>query len=108
MTAGHGNTRRPRRLLVIAAVCVLAAVVLVGPEPRLAQDVARDRCQDDVRKQLASPKGVEPSRITVWNASGMINAEAQVGGTIHHPFTCRAYFVDGNLADTLVLFDHAH
>ncbi|MFL0177667.1 hypothetical protein ACJH6H_07445 [Mycobacterium sp. SMC-21] len=112
---------------------------LVRPEPRLAQDVARDRCQADVRKQLASPdsaqlsdvrsvagtletdgqdmfplmtdeplKGVDHSRITVWNVSGMVDAKAEAGGTIRDPFTCRAYFVDGNLADTLVLFDHAH
>ncbi|MCX8561913.1 hypothetical protein OS122_13550 [Mycolicibacterium mucogenicum] len=112
---------------------------LIGSSPRPAQDVARERCQADVRKQLASPesaqlsdvrsaagglqadgqdmfplmtdeplKGVDHSRITVWNVSGMIDAKAEAGGTIHDPFTCRAYFVDGNLADTLVLFDHAH
>ena len=112
---------------------------LARPEPQLAQDVARDRCQADVRKQLASPdsaqlsdlrsvagtletdgqdmfplmtdeplKGVDHSRITVWNVSGMVDAKAEAGGTIRDPFTCRAYFVDGNLADTLVLFDHAH
>lgn len=137
--------------LGIAAVCVLAlaalAVIavkthgfgLVGPAPRQAQDVARDRCEADVRKQLAAPataklsdvravagaleadgrdmfalmtdeplKGVDHARITVWNVSGTVDAQAEVGGTIHDPFTCRAYFVDGNLADTLVLFDHAH
>ncbi|MDX1878039.1 hypothetical protein SBE55_09435 [Mycolicibacterium sp. 141076] len=112
---------------------------LARPEPQLAQDVARDRCQADVRKQLASPDsaqlsdvrsvagtletdgqdmfplmtdepltGVDHSRITVWNVSGMVDAKAEAGGTIRDPFTCRAYFVDGNLADTLVLFDHAH
>jgi hypothetical protein len=151
MTADHGERRRPRRLLVIAAVCVLTLAILtvigvktrgfglMSPEPRPAQDVARDRCQDDVRKQLASPdsaqlsgvrsvageletdgqdmfplmmdeplKGVDHSRITVWNVSGTIDAKAEAGGTIHDPFTCRAYFVDGNRVDTLVLFDHAH
>ena len=151
MTADHGERRRPRRLLIIAAVCVLTLAVLavigvktrgfglMGPEPRPAQDVARDRCQGDVRKQLASPdsaqlsgvrsvagaletdgqdmfplmmdepmKGVDHNRITVWNVSGTIDAKAEAGGTIHDPFTCRAYFVDGNLVDTLVLFDHAH
>lgn len=150
MTGDHGKPRRAR-FLVIGAVCVLAIVILVvigvktrgfgliGPSPRPAQDVARERCQADVRKQLASPetaqlsdvrsaagglqadgqdmfplmtdeplKGVDHSRITVWNVSGMIDAKAEAGGTIHDPFTCRAYFVDGNLADTLVLFDHAH
>jgi len=151
MTADHGERRRPRRLLIIAAVCVLTltALAVIGvqtrgfglmrAEPRPTQDVARDRCQSDVRKQLASPdsaqlsgvrsvdgeletdgqdmcplmmdgplKGVDHSRITVWNVSGTIDAKAEAGGTIHDPFTCRAYFVDGNLVDTLVLFDHAH
>ena len=151
MTADHGEPRRPSRFLVIGAVCVLAGAVLAmiamkthgfglaRPEPQLAQDVARDRCQADVRKQLASAdsaqlsylrsvagtletdgqdmfplmtdeplKGVDHSRITVWNVSGMVDAKAEAGGTIRDPFTCRAYFVDGNLADTLVLFDHAH
>ncbi|MGX9672485.1 hypothetical protein [Mycobacterium sp. HM-7] len=138
-----------RQLLVIATACVLGVLAaiawkthgfgLVDPPPRLAHDVARDRCEADVRKQLAAPesaklsavravagaleadgqdmfalmtdeplKGMDHSRITVWNVSGTVDAQAEAGGTIHDPFTCRAYFVDGNLADTLVLFDHAH
>ena len=138
-----------RQLLAIATACVLGALAAIawkthgfgfmGPAPRQAQDVARDRCQADVRKQLASPtsaqlsdvravagalesdgrdlfpltmneplKGVDAARITVWNVSGTVDAQAEAGGTIHDPFTCRAYFVDGSLADTLVLFDHAH
>jgi hypothetical protein len=36
------------------------------------------------------------------------SSKAEAGGTIRDPFTCRADFVDGNLADTLALFDHAH
>ncbi len=140
-----------KKKLAIAAACVLVLAVLaviavkthgfgfVGPAPRQASDVARDRCEADVRKQLAAPgsaklsgvravtgaleadgqdmfalmtdeplKGVDHARITVWNVSGTVDAQAEAGGVIHDPFTCRAYFVDGNLADTLVLFDHAH
>ena len=36
-----------------------------------------------------------------------VNGDA-FGATIHDPFSCRAYFIDGNLAHTLVLFDHDH
>jgi hypothetical protein len=53
-------------------------------------------------------KDVDHSRITVWNVSGIVDARTEVGSTIHDPFTCRAYFVDGSLADTLVLFEHDH
>ncbi|MCV7360889.1 hypothetical protein H7K19_04915 [Mycolicibacterium neworleansense] len=53
-------------------------------------------------------KGIDPARITVWNVSGMVQAQTEVGSVIHDPFTCRAYFVDGNLADTLVVFDREH
>jgi hypothetical protein len=138
-----------RQLLVVATACLFGALAaiawkthgfgLVGPAPHQAHDVARERCEADVRKQLAAPesaalsavrsvagaleadgqdmfplmtdeplKGIDHSRITVWNVSGIVDAKAEAGGTIHDPFTCRAYFVDGNLADTLVLFDHAH
>ncbi|MEN3225265.1 hypothetical protein PUR22_31000 [Mycolicibacterium porcinum] len=101
--------------------------------------MAQQRCETDVRAQLASPstanlsevkataseldpdsrdlfsligndslKGVDHARITVWNVSGMVDAQTEVGTLMHDPFTCRAYFVDGALADTLVLFDHPH
>lgn len=53
-------------------------------------------------------KGVEHSRITVWNVSGTVDAQTESGSTIHDPFVCRAYFVDGNLADTLVVFEREH
>lgn len=53
-------------------------------------------------------KGVEHSRITVWNVSGVVDAPSEVGTTIHDPFTCRAYFIDDTLANTLVVFDHDH
>ncbi|MEX3741295.1 hypothetical protein [Mycolicibacterium porcinum] len=53
-------------------------------------------------------KGVEHSRITVWNVSGTVDAQTESGSTIHDPFVCRAYFVDGHLADTLVVFEREH
>lgn len=53
-------------------------------------------------------KGVEHSRIAVWNVSGTVDAQTESGSTIHDPFVCRAYFVDGNLADTLVVFEREH
>ena len=100
---------------------------------------AQDRCESDVLKRLASPstaklsnveaastvldpdskdlfsllvnplKGVDHSRITVLNVSGVVDVSGDAfGATIHDPFSCRAYFIDGNLAHTLVLFDHDH
>lgn len=53
-------------------------------------------------------KGVDASRITVLNVSGVANAPSQVGTMIADHFDCRAYFVDGALTHTLVVFDHAH
>jgi hypothetical protein len=53
-------------------------------------------------------KDVDPSRITVLNVSGVVDAPNEVGSTIQDHFDCRAYFVDGSLAHTLVLFDHGH
>jgi len=52
--------------------------------------------------------GVDHSRISVRSVEGVVEAPNEVGGTLHDPFTCRAYFVDGDLADTLVVFDHDH
>ena len=100
---------------------------------------AQNRCESDVLKRLASPstaklsnvevagtvldpdskdlfsllddplKGVDHSRITVLDVSGVVDVKGDAfGATIHDPFSCRAYFVDGNLANTLVLFDHDH
>jgi hypothetical protein len=100
---------------------------------------AQDRCESDVHKRLAAPstaklsnvevastdldpdskdlfsllddplKGVDHSRITVLNVSGVVDVNGDAfGAAIHDPFSCRAYFVDGNLAHTLVLFDHDH
>lgn len=53
-------------------------------------------------------KGVDRARITVLNVSGVVNAPSEVGSTIRDHFDCRAYFVDGTLQHTLVVFDHAH
>lgn len=100
---------------------------------------AQDRCESDVLKRLAAPstaklsnievastdldpdskdlfslledqlKGVDYSRITVLNVSGVVDVKGDAfGATIQDPFSCRAYFIDGNLAHTLVVFDHDH
>lgn len=53
-------------------------------------------------------KGIDTSRITVLNVSGVANAPSEVGSMIQDHFDCRAYFVDGALAHTLVVFDHGH
>ncbi|MGD9621626.1 MAG: hypothetical protein AB7G47_14860 [Mycolicibacterium sp.] len=53
-------------------------------------------------------KDIDAARITVLNVSGVVNAQNEFGSTIQDRFDCRAYFVDGSLAHTLVLFDHAH
>jgi hypothetical protein len=43
------------------------------------------------------------------NVSGVVDVNGDAfGATMHDPFSCRAYFIDGNLAHTLVLFDHDH
>lgn len=53
-------------------------------------------------------KGVDVSRITVLDVTGVVNSLNEFGSTIQDHFDCRAYFVDGSLAHTLVLFDHPH
>lgn len=52
--------------------------------------------------------GVDTGRITVLNVSGTVNAPSEVGTTLRDRFDCRAYFVDGALTHTLVVFDHGH
>jgi hypothetical protein len=65
--------------------------------------------KDQFSLTLAEPlKGADVSRITVLNVSGVVNVPNEVGSTLADHFDCRAYFLDGNLAHTLVLFDHAH
>ena len=53
-------------------------------------------------------KGVDTSRITVLDVTGVVNSRNEFGSEIQDHFDCRAYFVDGSLAHTLVLFDHPH
>lgn len=53
-------------------------------------------------------KGIDTARITVLNVSGVVNAPTEVGSTLQDHFDCRAYFVDGSLVHTLVLFEHQH
>lgn len=53
-------------------------------------------------------KGIDISRITVLNVSGVANAASEVGTTLQDHFDCRAYFVDGALVYSLVVFDHGH
>jgi hypothetical protein len=53
-------------------------------------------------------KGVDATRITVLNVSGVANSRNAFGSTIQDHFDCRGYFVDGSLVHTLVVFDHAH
>ena len=53
-------------------------------------------------------KGVDATRITVLNVSGVVNAQTEVGSTIQDHFNCRAYFVDGSLEHTLVVFEESH
>jgi hypothetical protein len=101
-------------------------------------DAAQQRCETDVVNRLASPstaqiskieamsdvldadsrdlfslleqplKGADHSRIKVWNVAGIVNSQNDFGDTMQSPFTCRAYFLDGNLVHTLVLLDHHH
>jgi hypothetical protein len=130
-------------LLCVAVVAVIAVLTkgfgMFG-DASSTERVAQDRCQTEVRDQLASPstttlsdlkaetstldpdskdlfkltldgplKGVDHSRITVWNVSGVAQEEKTAyGDAIHDRFDCRAYFVDGNLVDALVLFDRDH
>ncbi|MEO3760318.1 hypothetical protein ABGB19_18795 [Mycobacterium sp. B14F4] len=99
---------------------------------------ARERCERDVVARLMSPstaklldvtvtsaqldpevmdlfslldgplEGVDHSRITVRSVTGVVEAPSEVGGMLRDPFECRAYFVDDDLTDTLVVFDHDH
>lgn len=88
---------------------------LVAPDNATISDVRTETGTLDTEGRDFSPlatneslKGVDTSRITVLNVSGVANAPTEVGSTIRDHFDCRAYFVDGALADTLVVFDHGH
>lgn len=125
-------------VLVVTALMTNGFGLISSDEPPSNQRTAQDRCEAEVLNRLVSPtsaklsnvetatsvldpdskdlftllgdslKGVDHSRIAVWNVSGVVDVPNEVGGTIHDPFNCRAYFVDGDLADTLVLFEHDH
>jgi hypothetical protein len=53
-------------------------------------------------------RGIDQSRIKVWNVAGVVESKNEFGDTMRTPFTCRAYFRDGNVVHTLVLLDHHH
>lgn len=87
---------------------------LVAPSTAKLTDVTVTSAQLDPEVMDLFPlvsgplNGVDRSRITVRSVEGVVEAPNEVGGTLRDPFTCRAYFVDGDLADTLVVFDHDH
>ena len=88
---------------------------LVAPDAAHISDVRTEASsleadgKDLFSVTLAEPlKAVDASRITVLNVSGVVNAPTEIGSTIQDHFDCRAYFVDGTLAHTLVLFDRGH
>ena len=51
-------------------------------------------------------RGVPSAVLSAFAVSGVVDAKNAFGDTIHTPFTCRSYFVDGDLAHTLVLLDN--
>ena len=88
---------------------------LVAPDNATISDVSTETSTLDVDGRDFSSlsaseplKGVDASRISVLNVSGVANAPSEVGSTISDRCDCRAYFVDGSLAHTLVVFDHSH
>jgi hypothetical protein len=126
-------------ILAVTAVATRGFGLAHSPDRTSKESAAQDRCESDVLERLASPstanlssvevantdldpdskdlfslleeplKGVDHSRITVLNVSGVVNVTGDAfSGSIHDPFSCRAYFIDGNLATTLVLFEHDH
>lgn len=125
-------------ILAVIAVATRGFGLADSTERPSKERTAQDRCEPDVLNRLAEPstaklsnvevastvldpdskdlfsllddplKGVDHSRITVLNVSGVVDAPNASGSTMHDPFSCRAYFIDGNLAHTLVLFDHDH
>jgi hypothetical protein len=125
-------------ILVVTVVATRGFGLANSTDHTSNEHTAQDRCEPEILNRLASPstaklsnveaantvldpdskdlfallddplKGVDHSRITVWNVSGVVEAQNAFGAMIHDPFSCRAYFIDGNLAHTLVLFDHDH
>ena len=125
-------------ILAVTGLLTSGFGLIDSPGGTSDEQTAQERCESDVLSRLASPataklsnvktastaldpdskdlfslldeplKGVDHSRIAVLNASGVVDATNESGDTIHDPFSCRAYFVDGELVQTLVLFDHDH
>lgn len=89
--------------------------LLVSPAKATISDIRTESSTLDVDgrdfSSLAASaplKGIDTSRITVLNVSGVVNAPSEVGSAIQDHFDCRAYSVDGALVHTLVVFDHGH
>lgn len=123
-------------LALCAAIVAGLLIGKHDPDPYL--QAAQQRCEQDVLGRLASPatatlsgitiaateldpettdlsaltrdtlKSVDRDRIEVRTVAGVVQAPNAFGDTLNDTFTCRAYFVDGNLADTLVVFEHDH
>ncbi|WP_099042692.1 hypothetical protein [Mycobacterium neglectum] len=124
--------------VVIAVVIGLLADDKPGEPAVSDADAAQQRCETDIVNRLPSPstaqisgievtsdvldadsrdlfslldpplKGADHSRIKVWNVAGVVDSQNDSGNAMQSPFTCRAYFLDGELAHTLVLLDHHH
>lgn len=125
-------------ILAVTAVATRGFGLANSTDRTSNERTAQDRCEPEVLNRLAEPstakpsnvevastvldpdskdlflllddplKEVDHSRITVWNVSGVVDAPNASGATMHDPFNCRAYFIDGTLAHTLVLFDRDH
>lgn len=124
-------------LIVIAAAIGVLAVRDSGESALSEGDVAQQRCEVDVVNRLASPSTAQISeidptsdvldadsrdlfscwsllskgsinRIKVWNVAGVVNSKNGFGNSMQTPFTCRAYFLGGDLVHTLILLDHHH
>ncbi|MFM9035770.1 MAG: hypothetical protein ACKOQ4_16070 [Mycobacterium sp.] len=121
---------------VIPAGVVTAACESPDRDPY--RDAARQRCEGQVLDRLVSPesaklvdvdvrgseldpevtdlsslstetlKDVQRQRITVRSVTGVVQAPNAFGESLNDPFTCRAYFVDGELRHTMVVFEHDH
>jgi hypothetical protein len=125
-------------VIVIAVAIGIFAVGDSGDAALSEEAAAQQRCKVDVVDRLASPstaqiseidatsdvldadsrdlfsllepplKGIDHSRIKVWNVAGVVNSKNDLGDSMQTPFTCRVYFLDGGLVHTLVLLDHQH
>lgn len=117
---------------------VIGNAVVMRDSGSPSVSAAQQRCEKDVLGRLPSPdkamltdvkvgtaqldpettdlsslsreglKGIDRSRITVRSVTGVVRAPNAFGDTLNDPFTCRVYFVDDTLTDTLVVFEHEH